>query len=86
MTVEIVDPATGLVTYRHELMGAADIEQRLQAAAEAFPGWADRALQETGAIVRQIAAQLRARRDDLQQAMTHEMGKLKAEALAEVDN
>ncbi len=37
MTVEIVDPATGLVTYRHELMGAADIEQRLQAAADAFP-------------------------------------------------
>ncbi|KAG0954816.1 hypothetical protein G6F31_013043 [Rhizopus arrhizus] len=85
MTVEIVDPATGLVTYRHELMGAADIEQRLQAAAEAFPGWADRSLQERGAILRQIAAQLRARRDDLQQAMTHEMGKLKAEALAEVD-
>ncbi len=34
MTVEIVDPATGQVTYRHELMGAADIEQRLQAAAD----------------------------------------------------
>ena len=37
MTVEIIDPATGQVTYRHELMGAADIEQRLQAAADAFP-------------------------------------------------
>ena len=85
MTVEIVDPATGQVTYRHELMGAADIEQRLQAAADAFPGWAERSLQERGAILKQIAGQLRARRDDLQQAMTHEMGKLKAEALAEVD-
>ncbi len=85
MTVEIVDPATGQVTYRHELMGAADIEQRLQAAADAFPGWADRSLQDRGAILRGIAAQLRTRRDDLQQAMTHEMGKLKAEALAEVD-
>lgn len=85
MTVEIVDPATGQVTYRHELMGAADIEQRLQAAADAFPGWADRSLQDRGAILRQIAAQLRTRRDDLQQAMTHEMGKLKAEALAEID-
>jgi len=85
MTVEIINPATGQVTYRHELMGAADIEQRLQAAADAFPGWADHSLQDRGAILRQIAAQLRARRDDLQQAMTHEMGKLKAEALAEVD-
>lgn len=85
MTVEIVDPASGQVTYRHELIGAADIEQRLQAAADAFPDWAARSLQERGAILRQVAAQLRARRDDLQQAMTHEMGKLKAEALAEVD-
>lgn len=37
MTVEIINPATGQVTYRHELMDAAAIEQRLQAAAEAFP-------------------------------------------------
>lgn len=48
MIVEIVDPATGQVTYRHELMGAADVEQRLQAAADAFPGWAERSLQERG--------------------------------------
>jgi len=74
MTVEIVNPATGLVTYRHELLGAADIEQRLQAAADAFPVWAERSLQDRGAILKSIAAQLRARRDDLQQAMTGEMG------------
>ena len=85
MTVEIIDPTTGQVTYRHELMGAADVEQRLQAAADAFPAWAARSLQERGAVLRGIAAQLRTRRDELQQAMTHEMGKLKAEALAEVD-
>ena len=42
MTVEIVDPATVHVTYRHELMGATDIEQRQQDAADAFPGRADR--------------------------------------------
>ncbi|MGO4555952.1 aldehyde dehydrogenase family protein, partial [Stenotrophomonas sp. 2YAF22] len=85
MTVEIINPATGQVTYRHELMDAAAIEQRLQAAAEAFPRWAERSLQDRGAILKQIAGQLRARRDDLQQAMTSEMGKLKAEALAEVE-
>ena len=85
MTVEIINPATGQVTYRHELMDAAAIEQRLQAAADAFPRWAERSLQERGAILKQIAGQLRARRDDLQQAMTSEMGKLKAEALAEVE-
>lgn len=85
MTVEIVNPATGQVAYRHELMQAGDIEQRLQAAAQAFPGWAARSLQDRAAVLRQIAAQLRAQRSALQQAMTTEMGKLKAEALAEVD-
>jgi len=85
MTVEIVNPATGQVIYRHELMRADEIEARLQAAAEAFPGWAATSLQDRGAVLRKIAAQLRERRDDLQQAMTGEMGKLKAEAQAEVE-
>ena len=85
MTVEIVNPATGQVTYRHELLDAAGIEQRLAAAATAFPLWTARSLQERGGILRGIAAQLRARRDDIQQAMTGEMGKLKGEALAEIE-
>ncbi len=85
MTVEIINPATGQVTYRHELLDAQGIEQRLQAAADAFPGWAARSLAERGTILKQVAAQLRERRHDLQQAMTSEMGKLKSEALAEVE-
>ncbi|HAI47664.1 MAG TPA: succinate-semialdehyde dehydrogenase [Stenotrophomonas sp.] len=85
MTVEIVNPATGQVTYRHELLDAAQIEQRLAAAASAFPAWSAQTLQARGAILRRIAARLRARNGDLQQAMTSEMGKLKAEALAEVE-
>ena len=61
MTVEIINPATGQVTYRHELLDAQGIEQRLQAAADAFPGWAARSLAERGAILKQVAAQLRER-------------------------
>jgi len=85
MTVEIINPATGQVTYRHELMGADAIEQRIAAAAAAFTGWSQRSLQERGDILRAVAAQLRERREDLQAAMTGEMGKLRKEALAEVD-
>ncbi|HBZ46392.1 MAG TPA: succinate-semialdehyde dehydrogenase, partial [Stenotrophomonas sp.] len=54
-------------------------------AAAAFPTWSARSLQERGAKLRAIAGQLRARRDDIQHAMTTEMGKLKGEALAEVE-
>ena len=85
MTVEIVNPATGNVDYRHELLDAAGVEHRLQAAADAFPRWAATALPERATVLRAIAAGLRARRDDFQQVMTREMGKLKAEALAEVE-
>ena len=85
MTVEIVNPATGRVDYRHELLDAAGIEQRLKAAADAFPGWSATSLQERATVLRAIGAQLRARKDDFQRAMTGEMGKLKVEALAEVE-
>ncbi|MFK3844843.1 NAD-dependent succinate-semialdehyde dehydrogenase [Stenotrophomonas sp. NPDC078853] len=85
MTVEIVNPTTGHVDYRHELLDKAGIEQRLQAAASAFPAWSATSLQERAKVLRGIGAQLRARKDDIQDAMTREMGKLKAEALAEVE-
>lgn len=85
MTVEIVNPATGKVEYRHELLDGSGIEVRLQAAADAFPAWSARSLQDRADVLEAIAMQLRGRRQDIQQAMTAEMGKLKAEALAEIE-
>ncbi len=85
MTVEIINPANGQVTYRHELMDTGEVEQRLNAAAAAFPAWAALPLQQRGDLLRQVATALRAHASELQQAMTREMGKLKGEALAEVD-
>ena len=85
MTIEIVNPATGEVTYRHELIDRNGVEKRLKAAADAFPAWARSSVQERGRILRQVAASLREQRDALQRAMTSEMGKLKTEAVAEVE-
>ena len=85
MTVEIVNPTTGQVDYRHELLDKAGVEQRLTAAAAAFPDWSARSLAQRADVLRAIAAQLRVRCDEIQQAMTSEMGKLKGEALAEVE-
>lgn len=85
MPYDTVNPATGQVEYSLELMDAAAVEQRLAASAQAFPGWAQTPLEQRGALLRQVGAQLRARREEIQRVMTAEMGKLRKEALAEVD-
>lgn len=85
MIVETINPATGKVEYALELMAAAAVESILAASASAFPQWSARPLAERGGLLRKIAAQLRLRRDDIQKTMTAEMGKLRKEALAEVD-
>lgn len=85
MTVETINPATGKVEYTLELMDAAAIEAILAASASAFPQWSARPLAERGDLLRKAGAQLRLRRDDIQKIMTAEMGKLRKEALAEID-
>ena len=85
MTVETVNPATGKVEYTLELMDNAAVESILAAAESAFPQWSALPLAERGTLLRKVGAQLRSRREDIQKIMTAEMGKLRKEALAEVD-
>ena len=85
MTVETINPATGKVEYTLELMDGAVVETILAASKTAFPLWSSRPLQERGDLLRKVGAQLLARRDDIQKIMTAEMGKLRKEALAEID-
>lgn len=83
--VDTVNPYTGQVECRVPLMQAAEVEARLAAAAQAFPAWAALSLEQRGRHVRKAADLLRKRRDDFQKLMTAEMGKLRREALAEVE-
>lgn len=85
MTVETINPATGQVEYRHELMTPAQVEAVLAASRAAFPGWSQRSLESRGEVLRAVGAALRRRREDVQRTITAEMGKLRKEALAEVD-
>ena len=85
MTVETINPATGQVEYRHELMAPAQVEAVLAAAQAAFPRWSQRSLESRGEVLRAVGAALRRRREDVQRTITAEMGKLRKEALAEVD-
>lgn len=85
MPYDTVNPANGQVEYSLELMDATAVEQRLAGAAQAFPGWAAAPLEQRGALLRKVGAQLREQRDAIQRVMTAEMGKLRKEALAELD-
>ena len=85
MTVELIHPWTGEVDYRYDYIGEAEVERVLAAAAEAAPGWAARALDERGALLRAVAAALRARKEQIAATMSADMGKLRREALAEIE-
>jgi succinate-semialdehyde dehydrogenase/glutarate-semialdehyde dehydrogenase len=85
VTVELIHPWTGEVDYRYDYVGEAEVEHVLAAAAEAAPGWAARALDERGALLRAVATVLRARKDEIAAIMSADMGKLRREALAEIE-
>jgi succinate-semialdehyde dehydrogenase/glutarate-semialdehyde dehydrogenase len=85
MSYQTVNPHTGQSEYTVQLLDKAAIEQRLAASAQAFPAWAARPLEERSALLRKVGEELTRRRDDIQRIMTVEMGKLRREALAEID-
>lgn len=85
MTVELIHPWSGRVDYRYAYVGEAEVERALAAAANAAPHWAARPLDERGALMREVAVRLRLRKDDIAAIMSADMGKLRREALAEIE-
>ncbi len=84
MTVENRDPWTGEIR-RHEKFDAAGIERALAAAEAAFPTWSALGVAGRGEHLRKVAATLRARRESIATLMTQDMGKLRREALGEIE-
>ncbi len=85
MKVEIVNPATGKVDHVQVLMDAEAVESVLAAGQHAFTAWSRRPLEERAHLLHRVADELREDKDGLQQVMTAEMGKLRKEALAEIE-
>jgi succinate-semialdehyde dehydrogenase / glutarate-semialdehyde dehydrogenase len=85
MTVHLIHPWTGAVDYRYDYIGDADVERVLQAAARAAPAWAELGLDERGTLLRSVAARLRERKETIAATMSADMGKLRREALAEIE-
>jgi succinate-semialdehyde dehydrogenase/glutarate-semialdehyde dehydrogenase len=85
MTVTLTHPWTGQADYRYDYIGEAEVERLLQAAADAAPAWAARPLEDRGALLRAVAARLREEKDTIAAIMSADMGKLRREALAEIE-
>ncbi len=82
---QTVNPFNGQTLRTVELLGSDAVEERLAAAEAAFPAWSALTLEQRGGFLRKMAAGLRERREDIQRTMTTEMGKLRGEALAEIE-
>jgi succinate-semialdehyde dehydrogenase/glutarate-semialdehyde dehydrogenase len=83
---EATSPSTGETIATIPSGTRADAERAVEAAHEAFPGWARRSPFERAAILERVVGVIENRRDDLARTLTLDQGKpLHAEAYDEVD-
>ncbi|MFJ1456281.1 aldehyde dehydrogenase family protein [Nocardia sp. N2S4-5] len=73
-TFDVVNPATEEVAGRVASGSAADVDQAVAAARQAFPGWAAISVTDRLAVLRAIGDEYGRRRGDLAAALTEEMG------------
>lgn len=84
-TFETVDPASPNDTIgQYQQSNAEDANSAVEAAAAASDGWASTSAPERGAILREAAATLDTRKQELTELLTSEEGKTHAEAGGEV--
>jgi aldehyde dehydrogenase (NAD+) len=83
-TFESFVPATGESLGRFPRSGAADVDAAVAAAKEAFAEWRLVPAPERGSILLRFARLLERDKDDLTELMSHEMGKVLAEAGGDV--
>lgn len=79
------NPATGRLLKRHRSHTAAQVSAALAATHTAFLAWRDTPLATRARHLRAVAATLRRQRTALARLITAEMGKPRADALAEID-
>ena len=85
MDVEVTNPWTGQVEYRYPYQDQAAVERALEASNSAFPGWSSLSLEQRAVYLEKVAGLLEADKERIAGVMTAEMGKLKREALSEVE-
>ena len=83
-TFQSVNPVTQQVLWAGEGATAAQVESAVQAARQAFPGWARRTLEERIGVLEAFAAALKNHADELARTIGEETGKPLWEAATEV--
>jgi acyl-CoA reductase-like NAD-dependent aldehyde dehydrogenase len=83
-TLDVINPATGAVYATCARADAAQLEQAVQAAKRAFPGWAATPIAERRAALSKIADALEKRTDEFARIITSEQGKILSASVEEV--
>lgn len=84
-TLDVTDPATGLVVDRVASLGAPEAMMAVDAAQAAFPGWKALMPQARSAILRRWFELILDHREDLARIMVMEQGKPLSEAIGEIE-
>ncbi len=83
-TFESHSPATGELVGRLQLSNAQDVENAVQAADKAFQKWRKYPAPKRAELVYRVSEILRARKQEMGELLTREMGKVLPEALGDV--
>ncbi len=73
-TLEVIDSTTEEVFATIPAGTPADIDRAVAAAKAAFPAWSETSAPERGKLLLRVAEELEARRDEIADVMTHEVG------------
>lgn len=82
---EVFDPATGAQTGRVGFASAEDVDEAVQAAQDAFPGWRDMPLGRRTKIMFSFRDLIERHASDIARVLTAEHGKVLSDALGEVN-
>jgi malonate-semialdehyde dehydrogenase (acetylating) / methylmalonate-semialdehyde dehydrogenase len=82
--LDVTNPATGEVISRVPLSGMSELDQAVDAARKAFPGWSGTPIKERVQVFYRYKALLEKNIDELASLVTEENGKVRSEAEAEV--
>lgn len=75
MAIATINPATGQLVHSFEPLTSAEIEAKLQLAAETFPKFRKLSFAERGRMMRKAGDLLESEKEELARLMTTEMGK-----------
>jgi succinate-semialdehyde dehydrogenase/glutarate-semialdehyde dehydrogenase len=84
-TITTINPATGAELSHYDMMTGDEVNAAITACHTAFEAWRDRPVAERAEVIRAIGGTLRARKDELAELMTAEMGKLVSQCRDEIE-